>query len=354
MRGENAALATIQDVAKEAKVSVGTVSRVFNHYKDVSDATCKRVKAAAQKLGYFPNMNARSLSSKKQIDIALILSGFLEEKIINDFETMLTKGSYSYAMKHDIGISMRVINTQVQREKGFDQLCHEFGVNGAILFGLKTTDPYRYTLPQAEHPCVTLDFTLHGKNLASISVDNVVAFQELTQYLIDCGHRKIAVMYGRKNAIVSMERMAGAFEAMRMNGIPLKRDRIVYTNFLEEEAYQGVLDYFQTHDPHSVTAFLCMSDLVAVGTINALKHLGYRVPEDYSVVGFDGLSFTAYTDPTITTVNQDIQSAGYTAAKMLHRMILGQPVKRRVILPYKILYRESVKAIRDGYTAENV
>lgn len=339
-------MATIQDVAKEAKVSVGTVSRVFNHYKDVSEGTRKRVRAAAQKLGYFPNINARSLSSKKQIDIALLLSGFLEEKLINDFETMLTKGSYSYALEHDLGISMRVINTGIQMEKSYDQLCHEFGISGALLFGLKTTDPYRHTLPQAEHPCVIFDFTLHGKNLGSVSVDNVEAFQELTQYLIDCGHRKIVLMYGRKNAIVSMERMSGAFEAMRLNGVPLTRDRIVYTNFLEEEAYQGVLDYFQTHDPHSVTAFLCMSDLVAVGTINALKHLGYRVPEDYSVVGFDGLSFTAYTDPKITTVNQDIQSAGYAATKMLHRMILGQPVKRKMIMPYEILYRDSVKVIR--------
>ena len=208
-------MATIQDVAKAARVSVGTVSRAMNDYADVSAATKDKIFKAAKELGYWPNLNARSLSSKKQINIALILSGFLEEKMFNDFETMLMKGSYSYALEHGIEISMHVINTQIQSEKSYDQLCHEYGISGAIFFGLKTTDPYFETLPQSEKPCVTVDFELKGPNIGNVAVDNLKAFQELTQYLIDCNHRKIVLMHGRKNAMVSMERLVGAYEAMR-------------------------------------------------------------------------------------------------------------------------------------------
>ena len=201
-------MATIQDVAKEAGVSVGTVSRALNHYTDVSEATREKVQNAAKKLGYWPNLNARSLSSKTQINVALILSGFLEEKMFNEYETMLMKGSYSYALEHDIEIAMRVINSQIQKEKTYDQLCHEYGMSGALFFGLKMSDEYCKTLPGSNHPCVIFDFELEGPNIGTVMVDNQKAFQELTQHLIDCNHKKIVLMHGRKDATVSMERLS--------------------------------------------------------------------------------------------------------------------------------------------------
>lgn len=336
---------TIQDVAKEANVSVGTVSRALNNYTDVSETTRAKVQAAAKKLGYWPNLNARSLSSKKQINIALILSGFLEEKMFNDYETLLMKGCYSYALEHGIEISMRVINASIQEEKTYDQLCHEYGISGAIIFGLKTTDSYCQILPKSEHPCVTVDFKLEGPGIGTVMVDNQKAFRELTQYLIDLKHRKIVLMHGRKDATVTVDRLAGAREALGANGMELSRSQIIDTNFLEEGAYEGILEYFKTHKPDSVTAFLCMSDLIAVGTMSALTHLGYRVPEDYSVVGYDGLNFSAYTAPKLTTVDQNAQNSGYTAAELLHHMILGEPVEHQKIMPYTIVYRDSVKKL---------
>lgn len=338
-------VATILDVAREAGVSVGTVSKALNRYADVSDVTRRKVQMAAKKLGYWPNLNARSLSSKTQINMALILSGFLEEKMFNDYETMLMKGCYSYAHEHGIEVSMRVINSQIQKEKTFDQLCHEYGIAGAMLFGLKTTDTYCTTLSGSKHPCVTFDFKLKGDNIGVVTVDNRKAFRELTQYLIDRNHKKIVVLYGRKDVTVSKERMKGAEEAMRINGLTLSEQQIIYTNFLEEQAYEGVLHYFKTHSPDSVTAFLCMSDLIAVGAMNALRHLGYRIPEDYSVVGYDGLGFSKYTNPGLTTVDQNAQNLGYAAAKQLHKMILGEVVQKQQVMPYTIVYRDSVREV---------
>ncbi len=338
-------MATIQDVAKVAGVSVSTVSRALNNYDDVNENTRERVREAARELGYIANVNARSLSSKKQINIALILSGFLEEKMFNDIETMLMKGAYMYALEHGLEISMHVINSHTQEERSYDQLCHEYGIAGGILFGLKTTDNYYRTLVNAAVPCVTIDMDLVGPKVANVTVDNVAAFQALTQYLIDCGHRKIVLVQGRKYALVSRERLAGAKAAIKANGLELSENQIIYADFLEEKAYEGVIQYFKNHKPDDVTAFLCMSDLTAFGVLKALKCLGYRVPEDYSVVGYDGLQATSYTNPALTTVDQNVHNKGYAAAELLHKIIKGEPVDHQLILPHTIVERESVNKL---------
>ena len=155
---------TIRDIAREAGVTVGTVSRALNNYPDVSPTTRERIVETAQRLGYRPNQMARNLSSKHNHNIALILSGFLEEQLINDFDVQLMKGCYQYAVKNDVEISIQVINTKIQAEKSFEQLCYEHNIAGAILMGLKTNDPYCELLAKSKCPCVTVDIEVPGPN----------------------------------------------------------------------------------------------------------------------------------------------------------------------------------------------
>lgn len=338
---------TIRDVAKEAGVTVGTVTRALNNYPDVSPTTRERIVEIAHKMGYRPNQMARNLSSKRNNNIALVLSGFLEEEMVNGFESMLMRGCYQYAMSHGVELSIQVINTKIQGVKSFEQLCYEYNIAGAVLMGLKTTDPYCDNLARSKHPCVTIDIEVKGPNIGCVMMDDVEAFDEMTQYLIDNGHRKIVVVHGRKNAMVSMQRLAGAYQAMERNGIQLTRDNIIYTNFIKEEASAGIVEYFKTHEPDSATAFLCMSDILAIGTIEGLKNLGYKVPRDYSVVGFDGLQFTDYTDPKITTIDQNIQQKGYEATRLLCDMIAGKRQAQRLVLPHTLVTKESVRNLRN-------
>ena len=333
---------TIQDVARAAGVTVGTVSRALNNYADVNENTRRRIIDTARRLGYHPNLVARSLSSKHVRNIALILSGFLEDKMFNHFETMLMKGCYQFALERGVDLSMHIINSQIQREKSFEQLCHEHNLSGAVLLGLKTTDPYAEGFPANSPPCVTIDTQVKGPNVSNVTLDHIAAFDELTQYLIDQGHRRIVLVHGRKEAMVSMERLAGAYQAMERNGLTLRRDQIIYTDFLREDAYAGVLDYFKTHDPADATAFLCMSDMLAIGVIEALKHLGYAVPRDYSVVGYDGLDVTEFTDPRITTIDQNVQQKGYEAARLLMDMLEGRRPTQRLVLPHILAIKDSV------------
>ena len=129
---------SIRDIAREAGVTVGTVSRALNNYPDVSPTTRERIVETAQRLGYHPNQMARNLSSKHNHNIALVLSGFLEEELINDFDALLMKGCFHYTVNNDVEMSIQVINTKIQTEKSFEQLCYEHNIAGAILMGLRT------------------------------------------------------------------------------------------------------------------------------------------------------------------------------------------------------------------------
>ncbi len=337
--------ATIQDVARAAGVSVGTVSRAMNNYTDVSAKTRERILQAAQRLGYSPNVMARNLSSKHLKNIALILSGAMEEEMFNHFDIMLMRGCFEFASKKGLDVSIHTIDAKIQREKSYEQLCYEYNLAGAVLMGLKVTEPYYCeSLAKCKQPCVLIDLEPVGEYVSTVTIDHVAAFDEMTQYLIDKGHRKIVLVAGRKNAMVTMERLAGAYQAMERNGLCLTGDHIIYTDFLKQEAYCGVRRYFESHPPDSVTAFLCMSDMLAIGTIDALKSKGYRVPRDYSVTGYDGLELTTYTDPRITTIDQNIQQKGYEAAKLLFEMLEGRRAQR-LVLPYTLRKRASVRNI---------
>ena len=179
---------SIRDIAREAGVTVGTVSRALNNYPDVSPTTRERIVETAQRLGYRPNQMARNLSSKHNHNIALVLSGFLEEELINDFDALLMKGCFHYTVNNDVEMSIQVINTKIQTEKSFEQLCYEHNIAGAILMGLRTNDPYCELLAKSKYPCVTIDIEVPGPNVSCVMMDDIKAFDELTQYLIDNGH----------------------------------------------------------------------------------------------------------------------------------------------------------------------
>lgn len=339
--------ATIQDVARAAGVSAGTVSRAMNNYPDISAKTRERILEVARELQYRPNLVAKSLSSKRTKNIALILSGFLEDVMFNDFETMLMKGCYQFAIEHELDISMHVINTRTQKEKSYEQLCYEHNIAGAVIFGLKNTDPYYKLLVDSKKPCVTIDVDVRGENVSNVTNDHTAAFEELTQYLIDQGHKRMALVCGRKSAAVTSQRMEGALRALERNHLKLPEDFIIYTNFLKEEASSGVSAFLQGHPRDCVTAFLCMSDMLAIGAVETLKQFGYHVPADYSVVGYDGIYVTEYTDPKITTVDQNIKDKGYEAAHLLYDMIEGNRPAQSLILPHKLALRDSVRKLEN-------
>ncbi|MEG1427400.1 MAG: LacI family DNA-binding transcriptional regulator [Oscillospiraceae bacterium] len=340
--------AGIRDVAKLAGVAVGTVSRAFNGYSDIKPETQKRIFEAAKELGYRPNASAQNLSSKKKLNFGIILSGILSGNSAyhGEYVFRLLHGAYRYATETNMEISMFTVDPHVQEKRGYEQFCAEKSLSGAVIFNLKSKDPYFSQLSKGVSvPCVTVDILSRGGNVGSVAVDEVRAFQDMTQYLIDKGHKDLVFLAGERNSTATLGRLAGAYDAFLANGISFRQENVFYCNFSESEAYQVARKYVETHDKSDATAFISMSDAMAAGAMRAVKDCGYSVPGDFSVTGYDFINLSQYTDPRITTIDQRIEEKGYTAVKLLREIIANERDARCVYIPYYLVLGDSVRQL---------
>lgn len=336
---------SIRDVAKKANVSVATVSKALNGYQDVSEETKKYIQKVANELNYVPNASARNLSSKSIKNVAIIASGLIEEEQIDEFAMALIKGAYKYISKLNMTIAMYSITSEDQKKKSFDQFCKEYSLSGALIMGLRTTDNYYKNLQKSNIPYVTIDVKVDSKVGSSVTTDDENAFKEITQYVIDKNHKNMVLVYGREDALVTLKREQGFKKALQKNNISFENVTKIYAEFLEENSYLQVKNLLMEKGKKSCTVFVCMSDLMAFGVIRAIKECGYKIPEDFSVTGYDGMSFIKYIDPKITTINQNMIQKGYEAARLLSDMIEKNSESKSINVDYQFITGESVKEL---------
>ncbi|MFV0399170.1 MAG: LacI family DNA-binding transcriptional regulator [Oscillospiraceae bacterium] len=337
---------SIKDVAKKAGVAIGTVSRAFNDYDDIRPETREHILAVANELGYIPNRSARNLSSKTNRDVAVF---FFDHEADHEFQSTLSEsnphmveGAMRYANMLDMELAVYYIPQNKQASRTYEQYCREHSLSGAVLFGLSLEDPWVSILRQTRIPCVTVDLEIDNPMVGSVVTDDEAAFEQVCDYMIGLGHRRIALLYGRIHSMVAQKRWEGAKRSFQKNGISVNPDWIIYTDFLRQTAYEQTRQFIQNHG-NEVTAFISMSDLTAFAAIQAIRDEGFRVPEDYSVSGFDGFSVGVYSTPSITSVEQDFVSKGYQAAKLLHDMVSGTAEETRIVVPHKFRPRESTR-----------
>lgn len=338
------AIVTIKDVARQAHVTIGTVSRALNDYSDIKPETKSRILQLAHEMGYTPNVSARNLSSKVSSNMGLIISGLLEGNPKDNNTYQVLQGIYRYALNHGIEVALYTTDSVEQRSKSYAKFCEEHNLAGTVLSGVTTDDAYFEELLNTKIPCVVIDAPVQGACIGWTSIDNLKASEEITTLLLQKGHRKIVVVSGKKNAAVNLERTAGAFTAMDKAGLTLTGNDMLYCNFSEEEAYQRVTQYLRNHKRTTVcTAFLCFSDLMALGCIRAIHDCGCKIPDDFSVTGFDGIAVAEYFTPPLTTISQDMGRIGYESASLLHEIMQGKTSGGHRIVPYTLLERKSVR-----------
>lgn len=332
---------TIKDVAKKAGVSITTVSRVFNGYSDISEKTKQHILKVAQEMNYTPNAAARTLSSKKQKTIALILNDLeLNRKTTMPMEVL--SGVYEYTVEHQIEFVFFATTSIKQSQKSFQQFCREKNITGAVIQGLRVDDVYYKELDQTPIPVVLIDIQENSDKVGSVSIDNIAAAKEAVNYLISLGHREIALINGRRQATVSMEREAGYLRALQEAEIPVKTDYVQYANFSEEIAEVMSKDLIQHYS--EITAFFCASDLMAIGVMKGMQEMGLNIPDDISVIGFDDIILTEFLTPPLTTIHQDMKRAAYEAAHLVDQM-MSEPdaVAQHVFIPHELVVRGSTK-----------
>jgi DNA-binding LacI/PurR family transcriptional regulator len=335
---------TIKDIAKKAGVSVTTVSRALNNYDDVSDITKKRIIKIAKKLDYVPNRTAQNLVKQQNNTLAIIVSELEEDGGKDNIIYKLLSGMYYYAETINYEVVLFTMSTAHQKEKSYVQFCREHNIGGAVLNGVKTDDPYLMELVNSEFPCVLIDVTSEGENVSSISIDNIKASMEMVDLLIENNHRNIAMINGKKKVTVSEERYKGYTQALEKNNIKVNNRYVTYTDFSEEMAYEKAVELLNKCP--EITAFFCASDMIALGTMKAMRAMGKEIPKDISITGFDNIPFAAELSPPLTTIGQDFYVMGKRAAEQLFRMISKEKWERKIYLDYKVLVRDSVNMIQ--------
>lgn len=333
----------IKDVAKAAGVSITTVSRALNGYDDVNEDTREKIKKIAKEMNYAPNINAKFLSGKSDVVIGLLVSG-LREKDESGLVFGILSGAYHSAIKNNCEFILMTTNQSQQSNINFIQLCRQKNINGVIVQGLRTDDKYYKELKNTEISCVAIDLDIECDNVVSMSINNEMAAYDAVNYLINNGHKNIAIINGTNTAVVSKERFNGYKKALEENGISIDNDYIKNGMFTEEIAYEKMIELIDTHP--EITAVFCSSDVMAIGAINAIKEKGKSVPEDISIMGFDDMSMAKYINGGISTIKQDPFDIGQAAGDLVFDMINNDNYEKHIDIAYELIERNTVRNIK--------
>ena len=333
---------TIRDVAQLAGVSVTTVSRVLNHRPDVNAATREKVERVMVECNFVGNANARSL---KQLDgdvAALILRGRSNPFLSGLAETML-----QFAREADVSFLMESIDEKDDEFQTALRLMHEKRARGFIFIGSRL-DERLEVLRGQDVPMVFATVNAVNAGLpraASVAIDDRRMGREAMEMLIRAGHTKIAIFGGSRNQGDGLaDRYIGAREACEQAGVPFDETRYVETRFSLEDAYNAARNFFATRS--DTTAVFAMSDMVAMGVIRALKDIGRRVPEDVSVVGFDGVEMGKYFIPSLSTIVQPQEEIARQSVDVLLDMMEKDGSARHLTVAAAPLLRESIASPR--------
>jgi LacI family transcriptional regulator len=327
---------TITDIANAANVSTATVSKVFNGYNDIAGETKDKILQIAKDMDYFPNYFASRLVSGKEDGICVILSAFGYHVSKEEYLVGLLSGVHSEAEKHGLQVIISTEQAILHGDKNYVQFCRSNKFMGFIIHGLTMHDPQIPHLVESEVPCVFIDIIIEGKKTVSVTTDNVQACAETTGILAGLGHRHIAFVAGSPDSWVTPQRVKGyELEMLRQGLIP----RIVRADFTYEVSYGKIQEHLLKHP--QTTAFFCASDVIASAAVSACFDLGYRVPEDVSVAGYDDLSFASYMRPKLASVAQDFFGMGAKALSTLIDIYEGRKTAPVHCIPYQIKIRQS-------------
>ncbi|HEX2981834.1 MAG TPA: LacI family DNA-binding transcriptional regulator [Anaerolineaceae bacterium] len=329
-------MATMADVAREAGVSVATVSRLLNNEGIVSPDTAERVYAAIQKLSYEPNLMARNLR-KNESRVILILS----PNFTNPYYAHILSGIGDVAA--ELGYSALIFNTadNPAREREALEMLKKRRADGAIL--MASDIGCSWLLEYAsQYPIVQCSEYDPQVDIPHVSIDNYLATQQTMEYLIELGHKRIAIISSENDYISTRLRLQAYKDTLAQHGItPCDGHISSASRDYSFKSGKSKAKELLSVSPRP-TAIFCISDTLALGAITAAKEMGYRVPEDVTVIGFDDVEHTTMFHPYITTVAQPCYELGRQSAQLLYaQMTQGKETPRQLILEHRLIVRES-------------
>ncbi len=332
---------TIKDIAKLSGFGIGTVSRALNNHPDISQDTSEKIKAIAKEYNFVPNANARQLKQKVSKSIVVIVKGNA-----NLFLSSLLENIQLYTSKIGYDIIVNYIGTKDNEVLIAKQLLNESKPVGILFLGAHS-ELFTSAFLDIKTPsvmCTTTGIGLEFSNLSSVSINDENESYKAISFLIKNGHKHFGVIGGELELSSSTKlRNAGCLKAFSENGISLSNVHYSDADYNMSRAYDCTKKLLSEH--REITAFFCMSDIMAFGTIRAINDLGYKVPDDISVIGFDGIELADYFTPRLTTILQPTQEIVKKSIELLVNMIERGESKQHILVDGQLVDKGSVKSI---------
>lgn len=331
---------TIKDIAKEADVSITTVSRVLNDKPDVSLDTRRKIEQVIERLGYNPNTIARGLVTKRTYTIGLIIPD-----ISNPFFPEVAHGIESKA--RELGYSVVFYNTDNDKkaEKQAIEVLKGKRVDGIILSLSLENNQELHKLAQEYFPVVELDRKVPDSSFPTVTIDNEEAAFEATEHLINLGHTRLAHITGDLGTQTGLDRLSGFKKALNKYGLKIEKEYITEGNYSREAGYVGMKNLLKLRKVP--TGVFAGNDLMAIGAYQAVFEKGLRIPEDISIIGVDDIEVASIVRPGLTTMRFPKHELGQKAAEILIREIEGQDMDKQgdIILKTTLVLRGSTKEL---------
>lgn len=331
---------SIKDIAEAAGTTHSTVSRALRDSPKISEETRERIQDLAQEMGYTPNAVAQSLQTDRTNAIGLVVTS-----IADPFFADVVKGVEEVAQPAGFSVLLNSSHNDPDQEIQAIETFHRRRVDGLLVASSRVGSHYVDRMSQIDVPVVLINS--EGKEnlgfLHSVTVDDQSGIRQAVRHLVDQGHRRIGYLGAQNRPLSNQRRKDGYVNALEENGIHPQEEWIEIAPIIETEPENDVKaaealmpNLFEA----GVTALLCFNDMVAIGALKACRGQEIRVPEDISIVGFDGIDMAAHVAPPLTTIHQPRREMGNIAMQMLDNLIDGASVQNRVLAP-RFVRRES-------------
>jgi len=333
---------TIKDIAQLAGVGVSTVSRALNNYPDVNEETKQKILAIVEKYNYSPNQNAKILKQNATNNVSIVVKGSA-----NPFFEVIIERMQQDLEKHGYNALVNYIDERSDVISEASKLNVEKKLEGIIFLG-GTAGRFEKELTKFRIPCVvsTVYVPLPPDcNKACVCVDDRAAAAMAMDYLVENGHRHIAIIGGERGNRDGIDlRFEGAMESLRKHGIEFDERFYAESKFSLSDAYSAMSRLLFPGTP--ITAVLAMSDIMAIGAAKAITDSGLKIPDDISIIGYDGIDMAYFYNPTLATIKQPANELARISVDILIRLINGEKIESNQIqLETEMIKGCSVKRI---------
>lgn len=333
---------TIKDIARLSGYGVGTVSRVLNGSTNVSDAARERIEAVVREYNFDLNTNAKHLRQQAPSGIAVIVKGtqnMLFAAIMERLQGLIREKGYACLVYY--------IDEEDNEVQQALRICRERHPQGVLFLG-SNLEVFRQDFASMGIPCVLVTNSaadLGFEKLSSVSTDDAAGAKMAVEHLMGLGHRNIGILGGKmETSNAAHTRFTGLCQAFQQQTLPFDREKqLVTARFTLESGYAAMNTLLEKFP--ELTAVFAMSDVMALGAIRAIHDRGLRVPEDISVVGYDGIPMADFVTPKLTTIGQDRERIARRSVEILLGSIQEKKKTVHEVTPFVLIEGESVRKI---------